>query len=295
MNHSRKKMICLFILSILILSLFTGCRQSPLLRQKIYSAQETEEIKKEEPPVPKENDQKNTVAKDRNLESTSRHQNTKTDITQGNLGDPGIDVGTEVSDDGTLGQVVSDGGIKIEVPKSVANVTTVGEDTQSPHWKSSRTSSSNETVGEWVSNIVDGKGTYKWSDGDQYTGEWKYDMFAGQGTYSWADGDNYSGTWQDDMFEGEGSYTWASGSNYVGEWKAGAKQGKGTYTWANGDKYIGQWKDGVKDGQGTYTWADGSVYTGEWKYGIREGKGTYQGADGIVYDGSWLKDKFVSQ
>lgn len=303
MSNYTRRIIVLVILLVSISVWCTGCRHSPLLERIVYkqhvkqinldnSTQPKEADKENITAVPKEINEQNTMRKETSTEKQGLGQaDAQQDTIEQGAGDIEYSGGAK-SGDGAMGQVVSDQGKQMEVPESVANVTTVCQDTKSPHWKRSRISNRSRYAGEWNDGMFDGLGTYNWVDGDTYAGEWEDDLFAGQGTYTWANGDQYTGEWKDDMFNGQGTYTWASGSSYAGEWKDGVKEGQGTYTWANGDKYVGEWKAGVKDGQGTYTWADDSVYTGEWKYGVREGRGTYKGADGTTYAGPWSNDKF---
>lgn len=302
MRNYAEKIMGIIVLLVFILVFGTGCRPSPLLVRIVYLAQPEQINSQNETNPPEKNEVAAAPAK--NEQEVPNHPATNTekqglgqadaqpDTTQEGTGNIENGAGEKVPG-GTLGQVISDHGEHIDVPKSVANITTIGEATQSPHWKSSRIVDRSQYAGDWKDGVFEGKGTYSWSDGDKYTGQWKNDLIEGKGTYVWADGDKYEGDWKYDMFSGQGIYTWASGSKYAGEWKEGVKEGQGTYTWANKDEYVGEWKAGVKDGQGTYTWADGSVYTGEWKYGVREGQGTYKGADGTVYEGLWSNDKFV--
>ena len=298
MKNGMKRIAYLLILSVFILGMLTGCRQSPVLQQIIYidkveknEPADNEEKKDEEKPEPAKDD---LIAEN----TDTGQQEAPPDIVPEKI--PEGEGDTEYSPDMNGGeeaslQTVTDGGIAVEVPQSMYMVTTVTETTRNPHWKSSISYDSDRYTGERKDGIFEGLGTYVWDDGEKYEGEWGNGMYNGQGAYTWANGDKYEGGWKTETFEGPGTYTWASGSYYEGEWKGGIKEGHGTYSWANGDKYEGEWKAGVKDGYGTYTWADGSVYEGEWKYGIKEGQGTYRGADGTVYQGLWANDRFVGQ
>ena len=79
-------------------------------------------------------------------------------------------------------------------------------------------------------NCVNGKGTYKYENGDEYTGQW------------------IDGNWED----GEGTYKYASGAAYTGKWKDGEKNGKGTYTNINGVNFLGNWVNDKLEGKGPY-------------------------------------------
>lgn len=279
MKKGMKRMMCLLILSVFLLESLTGCRHSPLLEQKTYIPK-TEETEPDN----------NIKEKEEKPDPEVRYVQSKT-IPQG-AGNTEYGAGKTGTGEGLL-QVVTDGGIIVDVPESMYMVTTVSEATQNAHWKTSISYDDDRYTGNRLNGVFEGRGNYAWSDGEKYAGEWRNGMFEGRGTYQWINGDRYDGEWKTEVFEGWGIYTWASGSKYEGEWKAGVKEGQGTYTWANGDQYVGEWKAGVKEGLGAYTWADGSVYEGEWKYGVKEGEGTYRGADGTIYQGLWSNDKFV--
>lgn len=303
MKKRTRRIMHLVILLVLVLVLCTGCRQSPLLERIVYQYhakqihvhKDTEPKTRQNTVAPAQRQNQNDYNKDTNTDKQGTGQaDTLQDTIQAGTGDSEYGTNGE-SGDGALGQAVTDHGDQVEVPKSMANVTTVMQDTKNPQSKLSWVNNRSGYTGGKKNGLFDGQGTYSWSDGDNYTGNWKEDFIEGQGTYTWPNGDKYVGTWKDNQFNGQGTYTWHSGSSYTGEWKDGVKEGQGTYTWANGDKYVGGWKAGVKDGQGTYTWADGSVYTGQWKYGVREGQGTYKGTNGTVYEGQWSNDKFVGK
>ncbi|MEN6326298.1 MAG: hypothetical protein ABFD18_08840 [Syntrophomonas sp.] len=303
MKNYATRIMHLVILLVLIIVFCTGCRHSPLLERVVY-VHHAEQINLDKRTKLKNSEKMNSAAQEKNVQDAMDNKintdqqgagqaNAQPDTTQEGNGD--TEYGGTESGDGALGQAVTDHGEHVEVPESVANVTTVMQDTKKPQSKSSWVLDRSKYIGDKKNGMFDGQGTYSWDDGDNYTGKWQEDFIEGQGTYTWANGDEYEGEWKDNQFTGQGTYTWPSGSTYTGEWKDGVKEGRGTYTWANGDKYVGEWKDGVKDGQGTYTWADGSIYTGEWKYGVREGRGTYKGADGTTYIGMWSDDKFTAR
>lgn len=279
----KRAVLFLMLAALLALSL-GGCRQSPTLEKTIYA----ERVKPQEPEQKQEAPPQ--VKPEPPAEKPEPPQ-VQQDLTLDNEGD--AEASVKLIDDSEAGQIVTEGGVVIEVPESRPLVTTVSEATQNPHWKSSIDFASDRYSGERIDGIFQGTGSYTWEDGESYEGEWAGGMFSGLGTYTWMNGDRYEGEWRTETFEGKGTYTWASGSSYAGEWKAGVKEGTGTYVWANGDRYEGQWKAGVKEGVGTYIWADGSIYEGEWQYGIKEGQGTYRGVDGTVFQGLWKNDKFV--
>jgi len=145
-------------------------------------------------------------------------------------------------------------------------------------------------VGNHVSGMLSGQGTFTDDHGDKYMGEFKGDMLNGKGTYTYVDGDKYVGEFLDDLYNGKGTYTYADGEKYDGEFKAGMFTGQGTYTFPNGDKYVGQFADDMYNGQGTFTYVDGDKYVGEFKDDMYNGQGTYTYANGDKYVGQFADD-----
>ena len=53
--------------------------------------------------------------------------------------------------------------------------------------------------------IQNGKGTYTWSNGNEYVGEWKDGKEHGQGTYTFTEDRNYDGEWKNGKYHGQGT------------------------------------------------------------------------------------------
>ena len=177
-------------------------------------------------------------------------------------------------------------------------------------------------------NCVNGKGTFKYENGDEYTGQWiDGEWEDGEGTYKYASGAAYTGQWKDGMKNGKGTYTNINGVKFLGDWVNGKLEGKnhvqltlialdkikptekqsdaqysgclqgdcvngsGAYKLSDGSVYNGQWKDGKFNGQGTYKFKDGTVYNGEFKDGNQNGQGTYKWSDKTAYTGQWKDGK----
>ena len=70
-----------------------------------------------------------------------------------------------------------------------------------------------------LDDLMHGKGTYTYANGDKYVGEFKDDLMHGQGTYTYANGDKYVGEFKDDMMHGQGTYTYADGTIEKGLWE----------------------------------------------------------------------------
>ena len=65
----------------------------------------------------------------------------------------------------------------------------------------------------------------------------------GRGIYRWADGDVYEGEYKDDEMEGQGTFLYASGDIEVGFYKAGTDVGEGI-KWTADGRSASQLQDG---------------------------------------------------
>lgn len=80
----------------------------------------------------------------------------------------------------------------------------------------------------YVDNMPNGKGTYKWANGDLYIGQWKHGYIEGWGKKVCTDGSYYEGQWVRGTHEGSGD-AWDAKNRvrYIGMWKAGKYHGFG--------------------------------------------------------------------
>jgi hypothetical protein len=93
---------------------------------------------------------------------------------------------------------------------------------------------------------INGKGTFKYSNGNVYEGNFKDATLDGQGTFTYADGE-------------------FKGGKYIGQFKNNKANGKGVFNYASGDKYDGGWEDNTLSGYGVFTYANGKVVKGQFK------------------------------
>lgn len=151
----------------------------------------------------------------------------------------------------------------------------------------------NEYVGEFKNNNREGKGLYKFSNGDEYTGNFKREMANGIGRMNYNSGAEYLGEWRDSRKEGYGFYQWKDGEMYIGEFKGGKFNGRGSCFDRVGNLiYEGYWINNVINGKGRFIWEDGKSYEGDFKEGKKHGEGTFYDEDGeILYRGTWENDK----
>ncbi len=156
-------------------------------------------------------------------------------------------------------------------------------------------------------DCVNGKGTFKYSQGGVYVGDFKNGKKEGQGEYIWVNGDIYNGSFKNDRRDGSGWLQTIDGKKY-GDWKednpvvvgcitGNCENGAGTYKWATGEVYTGDFKNFKRDGIGTYTNSKGEVFAGAWKNHDWFERGCLTGdcKDGIgteVYEGTTYIGQF---
>ena len=72
------------------------------------------------------------------------------------------------------------------------------------------------------------------------TGVLSGDCVNGRGAYRWTNGNTYDGDWVEGKRHGKGTHTWASGT-YDGDWTEGEMHGRGIMTYKGVDKRSGWW------------------------------------------------------
>ena len=130
--------------------------------------------------------------------------------------------------------------------------------------------------------------------GDVYTGEFQDGKRNGRGTYKFVNGNQYQGEWKNHIPNGRGTYTFANGNMYIGEYKDGKRNGAGLYKFSDGGMYVGQFKEEKREGEGTYTYPNSRKYVGQWESDKMNGAGTLYAADGkILNQGIWKDNNFI--
>ena len=137
---------------------------------------------------------------------------------------------------------------------------------------------------------VEGRGVYKYENGEVYEGEWVDGKREGFGILKSKNSVNlYSGDWSNDVFHGQGvlknsapvqssepiNYKDLNTVNelwtvFEGEFKNGLKDGLGTFTFTNGEKFNGKFSNGEIEGEGTFQTLDGDFILGNWVANILE-------------------------
>ena len=174
--------------------------------------------------------------------------------------------------------------------------------------------------GSFKDGIMDGKGTFTFSDG-VYTGEWKKGFQEGTGTFVYKNGkkftgtfskgnavngkgyifypndkSSYEGTFVNGKLSGMGIYTNTYGQIFSGNFVDGDLNGNGKMIGTDGEQYDGNFKNTLPDGYGVLKLKDGRVYKGNWADGKQNGNGSSYDANGkLVYSGEWRNGKRVDQ
>lgn len=109
---------------------------------------------------------------------------------------------------------------------------------------------------------MNGKGIFRYINGDVYEGEFIKDRKKGKGIFRYINGDIYEGEYSNDKCKGKGIYKYKDGRYYEGEFLEDKIHGKGMFKYANGDIYEGEFVNDTIDSFGKKTYADGRVEEG---------------------------------
>jgi len=150
---------------------------------------------------------------------------------------------------------------------------------------------SNELFSQSAEKCVEGDckngvGTYLFSNGT-YTGNWVNGKQEGKGIYRFDQGEVYEGDFKNNLRDGWGLFDYGNGSRYEGQWKEGKKHGKGTYFQRDGEVYDGDWLNNLRSGIGSCSYIDNSRYKGQWSNNLRHGKGIFEFFNGDYYNGEY--------
>ncbi|WP_281613192.1 hypothetical protein [Flammeovirga sp. SubArs3] len=138
-----------------------------------------------------------------------------------------------------------------------------------------------------------GMGTYTWEDGTVYQGKWRNDLMDGRGSLKFANGNKYEGNFSKGQPFGAGVYNWANGDVFQGGFLDGKMHGRGILITRSGERHEGTWMYNQVNGEGQHWYANGAQYIGEWKNGKRHGKGIMLYPNGDTEQGEWRDDEYV--
>lgn len=100
------------------------------------------------------------------------------------------------------------------------------------------------------------RGSFTYSNGEEYHGEWKEGLRHGLGQLTFSDGTCYTGQFENGLFNGCGLLVFPDGSRYEGEFMQGKFQGVGVFTRFDNMKFEGEFKGGCVDGYGALIFSD---------------------------------------
>ena len=124
-----------------------------------------------------------------------------------------------------------------------------------------------------------------------YEGEWVHNVMQGRGKLVWRDtGAVYEGDFYQGQLHGLGLYR--NGQRmYAGQWCHGAREGRGAQHWADGPVYDGSFHKNKRHGFGRMVYLDDSLYIGGWQGGHRSGFGIeISGNRSIRHCGMWERN-----
>jgi hypothetical protein len=166
---------------------------------------------------------------------------------------------------------------------------------------------------------MQGRGTYRFANGDTYEGDFHENRFHGFGTFTFAETkDVYSGEFlngkkhgQGELHTGEydfkgtymndqkhrGTLNFKNGDEFKGEFKNDVRCGHGTLKRKlTGEMYDGQWANDKPNGQGSLSFDDDFElrlqYVGSFQDGVFHGHGRMEYAHGGYYVGTWMHGSF---
>ena len=153
-------------------------------------------------------------------------------------------------------------------------------------------------IGEYYGEVVNGEmvgkvsGKITFVDKTVYEGEFIDQIIKGKGVWKTPSGEVYKGTFDDGKFNGKGTWTNKAGDKYEGEFVGGKMSGRGTFTYVAGGEYSGEFLDGKYHGQGSLKYKSGNLYDGGFKENEKCGYGEYYLFGGCYYKGNWLNDAY---
>jgi len=151
--------------------------------------------------------------------------------------------------------------------------------------------------GQMLKGKYNGKGIYKWADGDVYEGQFVHNEPNGKGIFRYVNGDFYEGDVVDGNFHGRGvKRIHCCGITYEGEFADDEYHGRGILKYDDGSSYDGDFVEGEYSGKGIFRYADGSYYEGSFIDGEMYGYGTLYSKEGtILKQGQWEDGEIVAQ
>lgn len=127
-------------------------------------------------------------------------------------------------------------------------------------WFINRPHFSGHYEGEFLVSIMDGRGIFKFLNGDKYFGQFFCGQFEGFGIFSSIDGGKYEGSFRNGKKNGQGKLCYPvheGKKEYEGMFLDGKFHDFGKLILANGNHYEGNFRENIIFGDGTYYFRNG--------------------------------------
>lgn len=148
-------------------------------------------------------------------------------------------------------------------------------------------------TGDFVDDILEGYGVFKYNDGSSYKGFFKQCKKDYKGEYITKDF-RYVGLFKDDMMNGKGTIYWSSGDIYEGGFENNTLHGYGRLTYKNGLVAYGKFNHNALPTDGGLIFKNGMHYKGQLSGNKMHGYGCLEGyAEGQCIWGYFENNEYI--
>ena len=132
------------------------------------------------------------------------------------------------------------------------------------------------------------------NNGDIYEGEFVNDIIEGKGVYQYNYGTKYIGDFLHGVRHGKGKEK-IDGSYFEGEFKEGKKDGEGTYLDAEGNWFKGIYREGKENGQGKIIYNNEDTLERTWLNGLKQVEFIFKDYNGNSFIRKNDKDQLIEE
>ena len=156
-----------------------------------------------------------------------------------------------------------------------------------------------EYKGSFKRDKMNGKGVYYWysgeNNGDKYEGEFVDDIMEGKGTLQYKNGTRYIGEFLHGVKHGIGKEIYFEGGYFDGKFKEGKKDGEGTFVDDKGRQFKGIYREGKENGHGKFIDESGNILEGTWLNGMKQGEFIFKDCNGNSFIRKYDKDFLMEE